>query len=272
MRSLLRKRVLITGAGRGIGRELARRFAAEGCYLLLTDIDPDPLRDVATLVRAAGGAGSSCTRMDVTSETDIAAARERILARDGAPDVLVNNAGIMLGGAFLEQPMQQHRAVWEVNTLGLASVTHAFLPDLIGRPESHLVNIASASALIGLPFGSSYGSSKWAVAGFSDAIRLELRETGRRHVGVTTVCPGYVDTDMVHGVVPPRGMPLMRADQIAARTVAAVKAGRPWVLTPWLVRTVPLLRGILPSIAFDAVSRLLGASTGMRGWRPPPRD
>ena len=132
-------------------------------------------------------------------------------------DVLVNNAGIVHGGPFLDVPVERHLATYRVNVLGLVAVTHAFLPDLIASADSHLVNIASASGYIGLPHGSTYASSKWAVIGFSESLLLELELHGHRHVHVTTVCPSYVTTGLFDGARAARTTSLLSPERLAAQ-------------------------------------------------------
>jgi short-subunit dehydrogenase len=205
--------------------------------------------------------------LDVTSAPSARACRDRIVASLGVPDVLVNNAGVVYGGAFLDVPIERHLATFRVNLEGLVTVTHTFLPDLINRPESHLVTLASASSFVGLPFGSSYGASKWAALGLSESLRLELRELGHRHIGVTAVCPSYVGTGMFGGVRPPRLTRLLTPERVADLTVSAVLANRAYVLTPWLVKLTPVLRGILPRPIFDVVATVFGVNTSMTSWR-----
>ena len=266
MRSLNGKRVVITGGGSGIGRALALRFAQDGAEVHLADRDLAAAESVARAMASAGGRAAAW-RLDVADPAAILSFRARMLDAAGPPDVLVNNAGIVHGGAFLEVPFERHAATFRVNTLGVAAVTHAFLGDLIGRPEAHLVNIASAAAFTGLPFGTTYAASKWAVLGFSESIRLELLEQGRRHVRVTTVCPGYVGTGMFEGARALRLTRILTPERIADLTVRAVRRNREMVMTPWVVALGPTLRGILPRRLFDAVAALFGAPSSMAHWK-----
>lgn len=260
------KRVLITGAARGIGQALAWRLAAEGSHLLVADLPASNPDETLRGVVAAGGSGSRIA-LDVSDTGSIAAARTAIHAEGGPIDVLVNNAGVVAGGPFLDVPLERHLHTFGVNTLGLVAVTHAFLPDLITRPAANLVNIASASGLMGLPRASSYAGSKWAVIGVSESLRLELRELGHGHVRVTTVCPSFADTGMFAGVGRPWFTPALTPEILAERIVRAMSAGRPFVRTPFMVKTILPLRGLLPTPAFDLVARVLGATGSMRGWR-----
>jgi short-subunit dehydrogenase len=146
-------------------------------------------------------------------------------------------------------------------------VTYEFLGDLIAQPEAHLVNIASASGFIGLPFGSSYASSKWALIGLGESLRLEMGVLGHDHVGVTTVCPSYTRTGLFNGAKPARTTRVLTPERLADQVVGAVRRNRPFVKTPWLVHLVPLLRGILPTRLFDLVGHAFGATTSMQDWR-----
>ena len=193
--------------------------------------------------------------------------REQVLAQGGPIDVLVNNAGVVFGGAFADVPLERHMVTYRVNTLGVVAVTHAFMNDLIARPEAHLVNVASASGYIGLPFGSTYASSKWAVIGFSESLELELELQGNTHVHVTTVCPSYVATGMFDGVRTPFTTQLLTADVLAEQVVKAVLGDHHVVRTPWLVQWTPMLKGLLPHRVFSVMAGWLGVNTSMLHWR-----
>ena len=152
MRSLVAKRVLITGGASGIGRSLAIRFAREGAEVHIADLNEGAADEVARAISATGGRARAW-HLDVTDAARIADVRRKILDGSGPVDVLVNNAGIVHGGAFLDVPLDRHLATFHVNTLAVVAVTHAFLADLVARPDAHLVNIASAAGFAGLPFG-----------------------------------------------------------------------------------------------------------------------
>lgn len=266
MRTLGGKRVLVTGAASGIGRAVAVRMAREGAHLLLIDLD-EPSLQVTGSSLARDGAVVHTWRLDVTDVAAIASLREEVHRNGGPIDVLVNNAGVVFGGPFLEVPLERHLLTYRVNVLGLVAMTHAFLPDLVGRPDAHVLNVASASGFIGLPFGSTYASSKWAVIGFSESLRLELELLGHRHVHVTTVCPSYVSTGLFEGARAPVATRLLTADRLADTITRAVLTNRLWVRTPWLVKVTPMLKGILPTRLFYSVAGALGVNTSMTGWK-----
>src|SRR5262249_47081726 len=161
--------------------------------------------------------------VDLTDSSRILGLREQV--HGGGPlDVLVNNAGIVFGGAFLDVPLERHFTTYRLNTESLVAMTHAFLPDLIAGSDGHVVNMGSASGFIGLPFGATYASSKWAVLGFSESLALEMELLGHRHVHVACVCPSYVTTGLFDGARPPRTTRMLTADRVADLTVRAVLA------------------------------------------------
>lgn len=263
------KRVLITGGASGIGRAIAERLVKEDAELLLVDVNAAGLAATAEAL-GRGGARVRTYQLDITDASRIQGLRDEI-HRDGGPiDVLVNNAGLVFGGAFLDVPVERHFTTYRVNTLGLVAMTHAFLPDLLTRPDAHVVNVASASGYVGLPFGATYASSKWAVLGFTESLALELELLGHRHVHVTVICPSYVATGLFDGVAAPRTTRLLTPEHIADLTVRATLANERVVRTPLLVKLSPFLRGILPLPLFNRIASLLGVNTSMMHWRGRP--
>ncbi len=277
MRDLKDKRALITGGAAGIGRAIAERLVPEGAELVLADLNEQGLTETQAAIKAMG-AKVSVYSLDVTDGDSVVRLRDRVHADLGPVDVLINNAGIVHGGPFVDVPLEKHLRTYRVNVEGTIAMTHAFLPDLLARPQAHLVNIASAAGLIGVPWGSTYASSKWAVIGFSESLRLELEMTKHESVKVTTVCPSYVSTGLFEGARPPLFTSLLTPETVAQEVVHGIKNDELYVLTPWLVKVTPVLKGLLPTRLFDAVAWSLGASSSMVHWKgrgasatPPPQ-
>jgi short-subunit dehydrogenase len=269
MRILTSKRVLITGAGHGLGKAIAQQFAQAGAEVIVTDRDAGRVAEVVEqLVQAKHTAFGYV--LDVTSTEQIQQVRQQLHAEHGPIDVLINNAGIVQGGPFLEVPLERHRATIDINVGGVIALTHAFLPDLLSRPEGHLVNIASAAAIAMMPRATTYAASKWAGLGFTDSLREELRLLGHRHVGVTAICPSYIDTGLFAGARPPRLTWMLSTEKVARAVLRAVQRNREVVFMPWTVQMLYCLTGILPRFAVRWASSLLGVSTSMQNWRGHP--
>ena len=273
MRRLNMKRALITGAARGLGKEIARAFAGEGAEVVLTDLDAEAL-EAAREELEGGGARCRAYPLDVTDGEAILAVRDQLRRDAGAIDILVNNAGVVFGGPFLDVPLAKHRLTYRVNVEGVVAVTHAFMPDVLASPRGHLVFIASASGYLGLPGGSTYASSKWAAIGFAESIRAELKHLDHHQVGVTTACPSYIDTGLFEGVSPPKTTGLLDAASFSVKLVDAVKRRRVWVREPWIVKITPVLKHGLPTPVSDFLSDAFGATSSMDHWQGhgvPPR-
>jgi short-subunit dehydrogenase len=257
--------VLITGAAAGLGREMAFAFGARGARLALLDRDGETLdRTVRDLERQAFRV--QAYPCDVTCspvlETVVAA-----VEREGGPvEILVNNAGIAVGKPILEAGMDEIRRVIEVNLLALMDLTKRILPAMTRRNRGHIVNIASAAGLLAMPRLAPYCASKFAVVGFSDALRQEMKKYGCNGVKVTCVCPSVISTGMFDGFRPPRLNPLLAPEAVARRVVRAVAADRDYVKMPFMVHLIPLFR-LLPAGLMDRIGAILGTARAMDAFR-----
>lgn len=265
MRDLRGKRALVTGGAGGIGSALGRALVAAGAEVIVADVDETAAAELAASLVDSGHAASAL-QLDVSDPASIAAARASLLALTGPPDLLINNAGVVSGGPFAQVALEAHRRMIAVNLDGVMAVTHAFLPDLIARPEAHIVNVVSASAFLPLPFGASYAASKWGALGFSESLRHELRTLGHRHVNVTAVCPAYVDTGMFAGAKAPPFTRFLTPEAVASATVRAIKNDTPVLRSPWTVQ-LTRLAAVTPWRVFDIVARVFGIDTSMRDWK-----
>ncbi len=271
MRDLKDKRVLITGGASGIGKNIAERLVPENAELVLVDLNEQALNETLEDIHDLGGRASGYT-LDVTDTDSIFRLRDHVHQDLGPIDVLINNAGVVFGGPFLDVPFEKHVRTYRVNVEGVMAMTYAFLPDLIARPEAHLVNIASLAGLVGVPFGSTYSSSKWAVIGLAESIRLELDANKHHNVKVTIVCPSYVSTGLFAGAQPPKGTSMLTPEGLAQEIVEAIKGDHVYLLTPWLVKITPFLKGVLPLRLYDAVASMFGSASSMVHWQGRTKD
>ncbi len=192
--NLAGRTAVITGAGSGIGRAVAVSLAQRGCHLALADINEAGLLETVHLVRAPGLRVSSHL-LDVSDRVQVAAFPALVLAEHPGVDVLVNNAGVALGGYFDEVSDEDFEWLFSINFWGVLRMTRAFMPLLKASDDARLVNLSSVYGIIAPAGQSAYSASKFAVRGFSEALRHELEGTT---VGVTVVHPGGVATSIAN--------------------------------------------------------------------------
>jgi NAD(P)-dependent dehydrogenase (short-subunit alcohol dehydrogenase family) len=194
VRDLTGATALVTGAGSGIGREIARACARRGARVAICELDEARLGEAERGLRELG-ADVLARRVDVGSRTEMEGFAADVHRDWGPVDLLVNNAGVGLGGMFLETTLDDWEWIAQTNFFGVVHGCHFFVPEMAkrGRP-GHVVNIASAAAYAPLPAQSAYAATKSAVLGLSVAMHTELRHEG---IGVTAVCPGFIDTPIV---------------------------------------------------------------------------
>lgn len=249
--------VVITGAGSGIGRATALRFAGLGAVVHVVDLDSGRAQAVRAEIEGLGGRAVA-HRVDCTDPDAVAALATEVYAREGAVDVLHNNAGIGHGGRVADSTLEDWQRVMAVNVMGVVHGVHAFVPRMLAQGRgAHIVNTASLAGLVPSPEMVPYSTSKAAVVGLSQALDTELAPSGIR---VTALCPGITDTPILQAAIL-RGQVAARAERIqgyyrrrgasaelvADAVVDAVR--RPRVIVPvprgqvtaawWLARIAP---------------------------------
>ena len=264
----IRRKVLITGAGSGLGRALALRYAAAGCAVTCADIVPE--RALETVAMLAG-AGHASFKVDVGSDASFDALGEAIAAWAGADaviDVLVNNAGIASGGPMIETTMAEWREMLEINLLGVVRGCRAFLPGMLERGRGQILNIASFAGLAGAPSIMSYGVAKAGVVALSEQLRAELHGS---NVSVAVACPSFFQTNLLQNW---RGSARMQGvaenmmtrgadtlDGVADKVFAAAERGD-FLILP--TRAEPMrwrIKRWFPNLYFRTLTRAVAAMT-----------
>ena len=264
MTKLTGKNVLITGSASGIGRLMAHKIAARGGNVILWDIDRPGLEALAEQLERWGYRAAAYHQCDLSDPDDIAASAGRVLADHGGVDVLINNAGIVSGKPLLELTDEAIRRTFDINTLALFRTTRCFLPGMIARGHGHIVTVASAGGLVGVPRMTDYSASKFAAVGFDESLRVELKRMGHRRIRTTVVCPYFINTGMFRGVKTrfPFLLPIMEPDDVARRIVAAIEQDKGRLILPPFVLALYPTR-LLPTALFDHVATFFGINNTM---------
>jgi short-subunit dehydrogenase len=265
---------VVTGAASGIGAALAGLLAARGSNLVLVDRDKERLDDVAEQVRREHPALTVDTYVvDLSDDTATAEAADALAAAHPGTTLLVNNAGVALGGRFDQVTLEEFDWVMAVNFRSVVRLTHAFLPVLKAHPGSHLVNVSSVFGIFAPAGQAAYSASKFAVRGFSEALRHELAENA---VGVTVVHPGGIKTRIAETARTGSGVSAeeyeqgrkqfskllrMPPEDAAAQIVAAVEKRRPRLLIGASAKIPDVLVRLMPGSYWKPIARRAGRPT-----------
>ncbi|AMU22700.1 SDR family NAD(P)-dependent oxidoreductase [Mycobacteroides abscessus] len=238
--------VVVTGAGSGIGRATAIRFAKRGAHVVVTDLDLDAADETVDLILAMGR-NASAVQLDVTDPAHWADVARYVSIEYGFPDVLVNNAGIALGGPFLKLTPADWDRLLSVNLMGVVHGCRVFGEQMVERGSGHIVNIASAAAFTPTAVMAPYSVSKAGVKMLTECLRLEL---GPKGVGVSAICPGFINTNIgVHGTMVGVDPEIADASQRRIQRIREFTEKLPWTpMSPELVA-----RAVTRAIRLDLV-------------------
>jgi short-subunit dehydrogenase len=247
------RRVLITGATSGLGKELALQLGGKGCRLALTGRREDRLAELAQTVRNAGAEDALILAGDVSDPAAVKRHYALIAERFKGLDWAILNAGVSKSGDAKERfAADDYRYVYGTNVFGMANWIEAVLPDLLKQKSGTITGVASIAGYRGLPRSGPYSSSKAAAIALLESLRVDLRGTG---VKVVTVCPGFVRTEMT-AKWKDEDMPfLMEPQDAVRRIIAGIEAGKRMVDFPWPFSTAMkyLVRN-LPGCIYDRVA------------------
>ena len=260
-RSLNGKVAAITGGARGIGYATARAFIREGVKVALGDIDGEAARRAAQEL----GAGTIGLDLDVTNRASFERFVDATEAQLGPLDVLINNAGIMQLGRFIDEDDATAQRMIDINLTGVIFGSKIALNRFLQRGRGHLVNIASQAGKLGVPGGASYSATKHAVVGLSEAIRGELKLMGAGGIDVSYVMPAIVNTELGSGLVETRGVKTLMPEEVAESIVDALRFGTVDVWVPKNVKSINRVTTLLPRPALEAVGRALKADRALWG-------
>ena len=252
--------VLITGGASGIGRIMGRICLEKGASnLIVWDINQANIdkteAELSDVKPAEAGVSKGQIHSYIVNVSDpqaIKSAYEKVKSEVGEVDILVNCAGIVRGNnTFDKQTVQDIDLTMDINANAPMYVALAVLPDMLRRDRGHICNIASAAGMLGVPKLSVYCASKWAVIGWTESMRVELKQA-RSHVRVTSVAPYFINTGMFDGVNS-KVFPILDPEKTAAKIIRAVEVGKSFRGIPFAYHFIRIWQGLLPNFLFDFI-------------------
>ncbi len=265
------KGAVVTGGAMGIGLATAKRLVREGCAVTLWDLQPKALEEAKTLL--AGLRGRVFIHVcDITDKAKVYELARTAAAEMGQVDILINNAGHVMGGGLLEQPDEVWEKTITVNLTAMIYTIRAFLPGMYERNSGHIVNISSASGTIGVPDLAIYTATKWAVWGLTESMRFEAWNKNKQGVKWSSIHPSYIAQGMFAGAKL-RGLgnllvPLLKNHDVVAEAIVedALKKEKYSPKRPRTVNLTIRLRGLLPDPWFQRLMVFMGVTGSMKAW------
>lgn len=247
MKKIKGKTVLITGGASGIGKIMARLMLERQARVIIWDINQTNIDN--TLAKLTNNKSLFAYQVDVSSSNQVQETALKVKQDLGVVDVLINNAGIVVGKFFNEHTIADIDNTLKINTMGPMYITKAFLGDMLHQNSGHICNIASSGSLISNPKMSVYAASKWALIGWSDSLRLEMKQL-KKDVYVTTIMPYYIHTGMFAGVH--SKIPISQPEAAALTIIKAIKKNKRMVTIPgYIYRFTRLGQAIMSIDVFD---------------------
>lgn len=252
--------MLITGGASGIGRIMGGICLEKGASnLIVWDINQANIdkteAELSDVKPAEAGVSKGQIHSYIVNVSDpqaIKSAYEKVKSEVGEVDILVNCAGIVRGNnTFDKQTVQDIDLTMDINANAPMYVALSVLPDMLRRDRGHICNIASAAGMLGVPKLSVYCASKWAVIGWTESMRVELKQA-RSHVRVTSVAPYFINTGMFDGVNS-KVFPILDPEKTAAKIIRAVEVGKSFRGIPFAYHFIRIWQGLLPNFLFDFI-------------------
>ncbi|XP_058274952.1 short chain dehydrogenase/reductase family 16C, member 5a isoform X1 [Hemibagrus wyckioides] len=268
-KSIAGETVLITGAGSGIGRIMAIKFASMDVTLVLWDINLDGVKETARVVKEKGARSVHCYQVDCSDRGNVYQVAEQVKQEVGDVTILINNAGIVTGKKFMDSPDSLVEKTLQVNAMAHFWTYKAFLPAMMDKNHGHLVCIASSAGLIGVNGLADYCASKFAAVGFAESVALELIATGKDGIKTTIVCPYFINTGMFDGCKTkwPHLLPILQPEYVAKKILNAILTDQTYLFMPRTIYFLMFLKSFLPYKETVILGMYFGAFTFMDAFK-----
>lgn len=263
MTKLAGKKAIVTGGAMGIGLATCKRLVREGCDITIWDLSQKEMEKAENELKGMGGK-VFCHLCDVSDKDRVHELADQAKKDMGSVDILINNAGYVRHGMFWERPVEEAVKQIDVNVNALFYAIHKFLPDMLERNSGHIVNVSSGVSISSAPGLAAYTTSKWAVWGMTDVMRLEVMAAGRNGVKFTSVHPGNIISGMFEGfklnILGRLFAPPVKNHDVIAKGIVEVglKKNRNLVIRPRSIYIAKILRGLLPDSVFGRMTLLFG--------------
>jgi len=253
------KKVLITGGAAGIGKLMSQYSLERGAEVIIWDINQEKINETVNELSKIGKiVGYS---VDVSNFNQVKESAKKVKEIHGKIDILINNAGIVIGKYFHEHTNRDIQRTMDINAVAPMNITLEFISEMIQENWGHICNIASSAGLISNPKMSVYCSSKWSVMGWSESLRLEMEQL-KKEIHVTTVTPYYINTGMFDGVK--SIIPILNPEYAARKIINSIEKNVSVLSMPWSYNFVRIAQGLMPIWFFDFfVGKILGVYSGM---------
>jgi len=247
MKQFKGKRVLVTGGASGIGKIMVRLLLEQEAKVIIWDVNQSKME--ATLSEFASKGDVVGFNVDVSKIDQIQDTAKKIQQGIGVVDVLINNAGIVAGKYFHEHTTVDILKTMEINANAPMFITKEFLKGMLDQNSGHICNIASSGGLISNPKMSVYAASKWSLIGWSDSLRIEMKQL-KKNINVTTIMPYYIHTGMFDGVQ--SKIPILDPEIAALTIIKAIEKNKRMVTIPgYIYRLAKLGQGFMSINVFD---------------------
>jgi len=230
MTKLKNKTILITGGASGIGKIMSRLSLERKAKVIIWDINTENIGSTLKELSPLGDIFANV--VDISNLQEIETTAQKLKKEHGNIDVLINNAGIVVGKYFYEHTAEEIEKTMMINANAPMHVTSSFLSEMIDQNLGHICNIASSASLLANPKMSVYAASKWSVLAWSDSLRLEIKQLNK-NIKVTTILPYYINTGMFDGVK--SRIPILDAEKTALTIIKSIEKNKKIITIPWWI-------------------------------------